>query len=94
MNEKPQSSTFILRLVELQRIVSILFMCMAPLIPAYVFFTYRLNVLPVYDSAGQITGHANYFVVSLFFAVFWFSLAVCCYLAARSFLARRRSGDR
>jgi hypothetical protein len=67
---------------------------MAPLMPVYVFFTYRLNVLPVYDSAGKITGHANYFVVSIFFAVFWFLLAVCSYLAARSFLETRRSSDR
>jgi len=50
--------------------------------------------LPVYDRAGNVIAHANYFLVSLPFAAFGFLVAWLCYRAAQSVLVGKGNAKR
>jgi len=58
--------------------------------PIYIYCTHGLAVLPVYGSGGSLSGHANYFHVSLLFSAFALALSAVSYKAARWALSKRR----
>ena len=55
--------------LQVQRAVSLGFICVACLFPPYIFARYGFSVGPLYDRWGNVTGHINYFVASLGLAV-------------------------
>ena len=86
--------SFVLSWARVQKAVSLFFMAATVLFPVYIFLTYRLSVLPVYDRAGNVIAHANYFLVSLPFAAFGFLVAWLCYRAAQSVLVGKGNAKR
>ena len=86
--------SFVLSWARVQKAVSLFFMAATVLFPVYIFLTYRLSVLPVYDRAGNVIAHANYFLISLPFAAFCFLVGWLCYRAAQSALAGKRNANR
>ena len=78
------------RILVFQREWARLFAVAAFAFPPYIYYTYGLSAGPVYDRSGNVIWHANYFLLSLAFATFWFLLSCFCFMAAQRALRKLR----
>ena len=77
-------------LLLIQKTVSLFFAAFALVFPVYILYRHGLRVLPVYDRLGNVTGHANYFVLSLAMSAFILVISWLSYVAARKALRQIR----
>jgi hypothetical protein len=76
--------------LQVQRVVSIGFICVACLFPPYILARYGLSVGPLYDRWGNVTGHINYFVASLGLAALFVLVAGVSFRVASKVLLHFR----
>jgi hypothetical protein len=76
--------------LQVQRVVSLGFICVACLFPPYIFARYGFSVGPLYDRWGNVIGHVNYFVSSLGLAAFFVVIAGVSFRVASKVLRQVR----
>ena len=91
MTEKTSHSPWA-ALLQIQRVISLVFLFGAVVFPVYILYRHGLSVLPVYDRSGNVVGEANYFVVSLGFSAFTLLISWLSYKAAQKALRQIRGG--
>jgi len=76
--------------LQVQRVASLGFICVACLFPPYIFARYGFRAGPLYDRWGNVIGHVNYFASSLGLAAFFVVVAGISFRVASKVLRQVR----